>query len=124
MAVLTGASGLNTQYWQPLLAFSEYTALPALPTKTRPPTTVGCANARLTPWNPKAHFSFKRGTSLADNRAIAAGWKRCCARFAPHPFQFGCSSGLAREADSFDVQALLAGEGAPAGAVPSVRASS
>ncbi len=73
IAVRTGASGLNAQYWQPLFAFSEYTAVPALPTKTRPATTVGCANARFAPGNANAHFSFKRGTSVADNRAIAAG---------------------------------------------------
>src|SRR6185436_12975671 len=108
--------------WQPLLAFNEYTAVLALPTKTRPPTTVGCAKARLTPENANAHFSFRRGTSLAESRAIAAGWKRCCARFAPHPFQFDCSSGLAREAESFAVHALPSGVPV-AGALPSARAS-
>src|SRR5262245_1746227 len=40
-AVRTPASVLNDQYWQPVSALNENRVNAALPTNTRPPTTVG-----------------------------------------------------------------------------------
>ena len=83
IAVRTGASALNVQYWQPLLAFSEYTMLLALPTKMRPPTTVGCANDaihalererpfQLQPWDIAGGQLRHRGRLKAMLREIRA----------------------------------------------------
>ena len=62
-----------------------------LPTNTRPPTTVGCANAELSPGNPNAHFSLSLGTSSADNPGF--GWKRELVGSTPQPFQSALAFG-------------------------------
>src|SRR5207248_11535061 len=38
---------------------------------------------------PKAHFSLRRGTSVAASCAIIAVWKRRCELLTPHPFHCG-----------------------------------
>ena len=60
---------------------------------TRPATTVGCALFVMPCGMPKAHFSFRRGTSPAVRRAAAAGWKRVFARSGLQPFQPGPLAG-------------------------------
>src|SRR6187401_3177793 len=60
---------------------------------TRPPTTVGCALFVIPCGTPKAHLSFRRGTSLAVRRAAAAGWKRVFARSGLQPFHPGPLAG-------------------------------
>ncbi len=47
-----------------------------LPTNTRPPAIVGCAQATVASGKPNAHFSVRRGTSAAVSLAWSAGWKR------------------------------------------------
>ena len=61
MAVRTLDLALNVQIVQPVFASSEYTVPSWLPTKTRPPATVGRARANVALGNPNAHFSFRRG---------------------------------------------------------------
>ena len=46
----------------PRFASSATTSPLSLATNTRPPRTAGCDRAELTPANPYAHFSFRRGT--------------------------------------------------------------
>jgi hypothetical protein len=41
---------------------------PSLPTNTRPPIMVGCANAKFAPGNPKAHFSLRRARPRREFR--------------------------------------------------------
>src|SRR5690242_11105233 len=61
----------------------------ALATKTRPPTTVGCALAVKVLGKAKAQRSFRLTTPAAVSPADAAGWKRVFAGSAPHPFHAG-----------------------------------
>src|SRR5882672_3495684 len=85
---------LNAQYTQPLSALSEYTRPPALPTKTRPPTTVGCALASRSPGKPNAHFTFRREACAAVKPAAFAVWNRVLLVLSPQPFQLLPASGL------------------------------
>ncbi len=55
--------------------------------KTRPPARVGCAVMVRSPAKPKAHFTFRRGTSVAVNPAV--GWKRVFDVVTPQPFHCG-----------------------------------
>src|SRR5215831_15861476 len=48
----------------------------------------------MSPGNPKAHFSFRRGTDAAV-RPAAASWKRVFALVTPQPFHAGPASGFA-----------------------------
>src|SRR5690348_6752456 len=91
----------------PLFASREYTRLLSLPMKMRPPTTVGCAKARFAPGRAKAHFSLSFGTCPGESCAIAAGWKRCCVRPPPQPFQFGFVKGFSKEGASAGQNASL-----------------
>jgi hypothetical protein len=50
---------------QPVFGFSANTSPLSLEMNRRPPTTVGCARAEVTPGNPNAHLSVSRGTSGA-----------------------------------------------------------
>src|SRR6478752_4529722 len=59
----------------------------------RPPITVGGAGAKTASGTPKAHFSFRRGTSSCASCAISAGWKRLCEGSTPQPFQWGAFVG-------------------------------
>src|SRR5262245_26139782 len=61
---------------QPLLASSAYTVPLWLPTKTRPPATVGIPRAVTALGKPNAHFNVSFGVCSAVNPASAAGWKR------------------------------------------------
>src|SRR5260370_15396840 len=57
----------------------------ALAVYSGPPTTAGCAERTVSPWNANAHFSLRLGTSSAPNPGL--GWWREFARSALHPFQ-------------------------------------
>jgi hypothetical protein len=41
----------------------------------------------MSPGNPKAHFTFRCGTSAGASRAMSPDWKRLCERSTPQPFQ-------------------------------------
>src|SRR5215469_8487079 len=84
----------------------------------RPPTMVGWAQVRLTPAKAKAHFSLSLGTWGAGSPAMAEGWKRCCVRPAPHPFQYGLAKGSVQEAPVVGQAAGLACVSAAMGAAP------
>ena len=71
-AARTLAAAGKYQWMQPVEASSAYTLPLWLPTKTRPPTTVGWASAATSPGKPNAHFSFRRGTCAAVSPAAAA----------------------------------------------------
>ena len=59
----------------------------ALPTKIWLPITVGCANAKMSPSNPNAHFSFRRGTCAAVEPARDAGNEARVVARGLQPFQ-------------------------------------
>ena len=71
MAVRTGASASNDQYWHPERASSEYTLRFALATKMRPPTMDGCPLAIKVSGKAKAHFSRRLDVSALVRRALA-----------------------------------------------------
>src|SRR5215831_5983219 len=73
---------------QPVFGLSAKTSPLSLDTKSRPPTTTGCARAAMTPGNPNAHFSFRRGTSGAVMPPLSAGTYRVLVTVPPQPFQF------------------------------------
>src|SRR5215831_1663229 len=60
----------------------------------RPPAIAGWPCACVTSGNPNAHLSFSLGAFAADNRAISAGWNRCCDTLTPHPVQCGPTKGF------------------------------
>ena len=62
-------------------------------TKTLPDIIVGCELVVSPVGNPKAHFNFKRGTSVAVSRAPAAVWDRALLLLLPQPFQFAPVAG-------------------------------
>ena len=61
----------------------------SLPTKIRPPATLGWARAELVSPNPKAHFTLSFGTSAAVIPAAAVFWKRVFSRSTPHLIHWG-----------------------------------
>jgi hypothetical protein len=61
---------------------------------TRPDTTVGWALLVIPCGMPNAHFSLRRGTSVAVSRAAVAGWKRRFASPFPQPFHAGTGGGI------------------------------
>src|SRR5205809_6496228 len=73
---------------QPVFAFSAKPSPLSLETKSRPPTTTGCARAPVTPGKPNAHFNFSRGTSGAVMPPLSAGTYRVFVTVPPQPFQF------------------------------------
>src|SRR4051812_23795332 len=85
-----------------------------LPTKTRPPTMVGCTAADVSPAKPKAHFSFRFGTVAAVSVPPGCDWKRSLRGVVLQPFH--ALAGVARNAAG-----ALAQRGAVTGAaiVPS-----
>src|SRR5262245_3824995 len=88
MAVRTPAEVLPEQYKQPFSASSAYTRARRVPTKIRPPTTVGWETMVLG-GKPKAHLTLSLGTWSAVSPASSADWKRALARPAPQPFHCG-----------------------------------
>ena len=62
-----------------------------LPTKRRPPATVGCDQAEVASGKPKAHLSVSFGTVCSDSPACAAVWKRVLALVGDQPLQRGAS---------------------------------
>src|SRR5713226_7636696 len=72
---------------QPVFGFSAKTSPLSLDTKSRPPTTTGCARAAMTPGNPNAHFNFSCGTSGAVMPPLSAGTYRVLVIVPPQPFQ-------------------------------------
>src|SRR5438046_10011187 len=72
---------------QPVFGLSAKTSPLSLDTKSRPPTTTGCARAAMTPGNPNAHFNFSRGTSGAVMPPLSAGTYRVFVTVPPQPFQ-------------------------------------
>src|SRR5579863_5700452 len=60
-----------------------------LPTNTRPPATLGCAQAEVASGYPNAHLSLSRGTCSAVSPACASVWKRVLVSSRPQPFQAG-----------------------------------
>src|SRR5689334_13068900 len=82
------APALNVQMMHPVLASSEYTVPSWLPTKTRPPATVGGAKAIVVPGKPKAQRSTSLGTSAADNPACAAFWNLVLVASGLQPVHF------------------------------------
>src|ERR1044071_5000058 len=71
----------------PVFALNANTSPPSVEMNTRPPTTTGCARADVTPGRPKAHFSFRRGTSGAVMPPLSAGTYRVFVTVPPQPFQ-------------------------------------
>src|SRR5215510_12118706 len=70
----------------PLFASSAYATPPWLPTKTRPPTTVGWDQAIAASGKPNAHFSVRLGTCDAVRPAAAEVWKCVLAALGLQPF--------------------------------------
>src|SRR5438132_1505400 len=80
---------------QPLVAFSEYTPPPGLPTNTRPPTMVACAFDCRSPGKPNAHFSFSLGMSAGARPALRESVNRVFDVLAPpQPFHAGPEDAL------------------------------
>src|SRR5713226_5087608 len=88
-AVRTAVSAWKDQRRQPVSASREKTLPCWLPTNTFPATMVGWPKARESPSKPKAHLSFRRGTSAAERPAMAAGWKRWFDKSGLQPFHCG-----------------------------------
>src|SRR5437588_9370046 len=86
MAERTGPLAWNVHWRQPVSARKAWITPPALPTKTSPSITVGCANAVTSPSNPNAHLSFSRRTCSTLKRAASADWKRELLEVGLHPF--------------------------------------
>ncbi len=102
---------------QPVFALIENTSPLSLATNKRPPTTVGCERAEVTPGSPNAHFSFSCGTSGAVRRPLSAGTYRVFVTVPPKPFQFAPLPGSAI-GGAGDVQRPTFESG---GAVPNAR---
>src|SRR6058998_733141 len=85
----------------PVLASSAKTSPSASPTYRRPPTTTGCVPPVVAPGNPKAHFSFRRGTSAALKPAALAAWNRVLVIVTPQPFHSAVLFVLAEAATPF-----------------------
>src|SRR5688572_4465933 len=59
----------------------------SLPTKARPPATVGCELDVSPLGKPKAHFNFRLGICAAVRPAPRAGWNRVLELSTPQPME-------------------------------------
>src|ERR1700688_3645708 len=85
---------------QPLFASSAYTVPFWLPTKTQPPTMVGCAHADAASGKPKGHFNSRCGSCAAVSCAFSEDCSRVFANVAPQPFHAGPELSLNLDATS------------------------